>query len=252
MNFKLIKKKQKKNSTNFLGGRFGNHFFYSMVLHIISQQNNLLTTYKEYNNLNKLGINLFVGTKTYDKVMYVTDSNFQNFLFNHGNSNVILDGYFQTKEFALYLYDYFRQDIKKNKIIEHNIYKNRYQHNNDVFIHVRLGDILNTNNEPYQYYDTVLSSITFDKGYISSDSINDSICKELINKYNLEIINFDIIPTIMFGSTCRNVILSKGSFSWLIGILSFYSNVYYPSSKYIWHGDIFVIPEWTKINYNII
>jgi hypothetical protein len=52
----------------------------------------------------------------------------------------------------------------------------------------------------------------------------------------------------MFASSCKNVVLSNGTFSWLIGLLGFYSNVYYPKIKTVWHGDIFVFPDWNEID----
>ena len=76
--------------------------------------------------------------------------------------------------------------------------------------------------QPFSYYDSVLSELVFDKAYISSDSINDNICKKLIEKYKMEIINKDSIETIQFATTCKTIILSSGTYSWMIGILSFF------------------------------
>jgi hypothetical protein len=94
----------------------------------------------------------------------------------------------------------------------------------------------------------VLSLILFETGYISSDSIDHEICKKLILKYKLIIYNDNEINTIQFASTNKYIILSSGTFSWLIGIFSFFSEVYYPKIKVIWHGDIFVFPKWKEIN----
>ena len=44
----------------------------------------------------------------------------------------------------------------------------------------------------------------------------------------IELLHYNEIDTIQFGSTCKNIILSHGSFSAMIGNLSFYSNIYYP------------------------
>jgi hypothetical protein len=74
------------------------------------------------------------------------------------------------------------------------------------------------------------------------------MCIALINKYKLKIIKDTEVKTIMFGSTCKNIILSNGTFSWLVGLLGFYSNIYYPQIKNKWHGDIFVFPEWKLID----
>lgn len=238
------------NTTRYLDDcNFGNHFFYSMALHTISQTNNLLSSYKEYKTITDLGIELFIGTRIYTKNLVINDENFFNLLFVpiQPSKNIILNSYFQTKEFALYLYDYFNEDIQKNKIINHNIYKNRYQHNNDIFIHIKILD-LGFVKDPFEYYDKMLSTTIFDNGYISSDNITNPLCQRLINKYNLIHINYDIVKTIMFGSTCNKVILSKGATSWLIGILAFYSTVYYPQSSRNFKSNIFDIPEWIEID----
>lgn len=47
-------------------------------------------------------------------------------------------------------------------------------------------------------------------------------------------------------------ILSHGSFSAVIGYLSFFSNVYYPEYELnkIWYGDMFSIDNWIKLSVN--
>jgi hypothetical protein len=93
--------------------------------------------------------------------------------------------------------------------------------------------------------------LSFENRYISSDSIDDDICRQLIQKYNLSIIDLDEVDTILFACTCHKFILSSGTYSWLIGFLSMCcsenpSIIYYPKIKKIWHGDIFVYPEWIE------
>ena len=51
----------------------------------------------------------------------------------------------------------------------------------------------------------------------------------------------------MFASTCKNIVLSHGTFSWLIGLLGFYSTIYYQKITRFWQGDIYVFPEWIEI-----
>jgi hypothetical protein len=53
----------------------------------------------------------------------------------------------------------------------------------------------------------------------------------------------------MFGSTCKNIILTGGTFSWLIGFFSLKnSNVFYPELQDRWYGDIFSFSSWEKVN----
>lgn len=67
--------------------------------------------------------------------------------------------------------------------------------------------------------------------------------------YDCTILRKDEINTIHFGSTCKHVILSHGSFSAVIGYLSFFSDIYYPdySISQMWYGDMFSVPGFQKI-----
>ena len=182
----------------------------------------MLCNYKYFDKFNELGIELYVGNKTYDTSLLVTEKNFLSLLLNNDiiikPSNIIIhnDIWFQKKEYCLYLQEYFNNTIYKNKIILNNIFKERYNNNNDLFIHFRLGDVESNTTKLFEHYDDLLNNIRFENGYISSDSINSKYCEYFIKKYNLSIINYDEIKTIMFGSTCNNIVLSGGTFSWFI------------------------------------
>lgn len=242
------------NNTYQHGGRLGNLFFVGMALHFIAVKNKLKVAYKYHDSFKKLGIKLFVGQNTYKETIQLLDTNFYNFIRSDElldkNVSIVNNVWCQTEEFSFFLKNYFLEDINKINIINNNIFKTRYNNNNDIFIHVRLGDISDTIwIHPFSYYDKALSGINFENGYISSDSINHQICNQLITKYNLKIINYNEIETIMFASTCNNIVLSSGSFSWMIGLFSYYSTVYYPKIYNKWHGNIFVFPEWNEISY---
>lgn len=138
------------------------------------------------------------------------------------------------------------------KILHANPFMMRYNNNNDVYVHVRLGDVTGIHSLPFEYYDTALSNLNgeYNQGYISSDSIDHSICQQLIQKYNLKPINYDVVETIQFASTCRHLVLSLGTFSWLIGFFAYSSDdIQYPVDKKPWHGNIFVFPEWKCVDY---
>ena len=89
--------------------------------------------------------------------------------------------------------------------------------------------------------------------YISTDDKNNDMIIKLLKFYpKSEIIDFGEIHTFQFASTCKHIILSNGSFSAIIGYLSFFSHVYYPEyiSNKIWYGDMFSIDNWIKIRVN--
>ena len=139
-------------------------------------------------------------------------------------------------------------DKIKSNIINKNPFNSRYNANNDLYIHIRLDDAAKWN-PGVNYYNNTISSINFDNLYISSDEINHSIIQEIIKKYpSCKIIDYDEINTIQFASTCKNIILSHGSFSAIIGYLSFFSNVNYPEYEKdkMWYGDMFSINGWIK------
>ena len=147
------------------------------------------------------------------------------------------------------MYNYLHEhDIYQN-IVSKNPFKERYNNNNDCFVHVRLGDMENLN-PGITYYLNVLSTIQFNHLYIASDSLNNKIIHSICVKYpNSTEINFNDVKTLQFGSTCKHIILSHGTFSAMIGYLSHNSNVYY--KKYDktkgWHGDVFSTPEFNEV-----
>lgn len=237
-------------------GKLGNLFFINMALHFISIKNNLHVEYQFYDKLKKLGIDLFIGKNKYPSEISVSlsDDNFYDLIIGeviNKNVSIVNNLSCQTSEFALFLRKYYDQELHKNNIINCNKFKERYNNNNDIFIHVRLGDISNSIYiQTIDYYDKILRELTFNNGYISSDSIDNIICKVLIIKYKLTVINYNDVETIMFATTCKNVILSTGTFSWLIGFLAYYSNIFFPKIIHKCHGDIFIFKNWKQIDWN--
>jgi hypothetical protein len=139
-----------------------------------------------------------------------------------------------------------------SNIIITNQFKERYNTNNDLYIHVRLTDTEQWN-PGITYYINAINNVNFDNIYISSDDINHKIIIKLKELYpSSQLIKLDEISTIQFASTCKHIILSHGSFSAVIGYLSFFSNIYYPEYELgkIWYGDMFSIASnnWKKLS----
>ena len=241
------------NTSTVHNARLGNLFLINMAIHFIALKNNIKIKYKYYDEFKELGVNFFIGKKTYKEDFVLTDNSFLNIINKNEpiKKNLIIENKIscQTREFCFFLKEQLKTIFTEN-IKNKNIFNERYNNNNDLFIHVRLGDvqdILQLHNS-FKYYDQMLSIMFYEKAYISSDSIHNELCKKLIKKYNLNIINYNDVETIMFASTCNNIVLSGGTFSWLIGFFAFYSEkIYYPDNTKTWYGDIFVFPEWIKV-----
>lgn len=242
-----------KMSTTVGGdGRLGNQVFRNTAVSLVAEKHDLFVSYSRKDDINRLGIDLFVGTKRHTSNVKLTDDNYFSVLNSNLSSNVNASAdYFQTKEISNYICKYFRSDPIKDKIVAKNPFRSRYNANNDVFIHIRLGDIEHLK-VGVEYYLKALSFIpSYDNLYISSDSKDHAIVKRLLQgQPRAKLIEYDEIQTIQFASTCKHIILSHGSFSAVIGYLSFYSTVYYPAyelTRKIWFGDMFSIDGWNKV-----
>lgn len=220
----------------------------------IAKKHDLHVSYSSREKIESMGIELYSGKNNYNKTNTLHDNNYFETL-NKDSIDYNLNSdkhFFQTKEISLFLYNYLQKEDVRNNIIKHNQYSERYNTNNDCFIHIRLTDADNLN-PGLDYYIKALTMITFNNLYIASDDLNHTIIKQLQYKYpNTVLIDYNDVDTIKFGSTNKYVILSHGSYSSTIGYLSFYSTIYYPFFDKIprsWHGDLFSIPTWNKIEY---
>lgn len=234
------------NQTN----KFGTILFYNIICNYIAKCNNLKMTYSEFDKTKQLGIDLYVGTNVYTDTLVLTDKNIEKNYNEVFSKNILIYGTFQISSMAKFV----QQQLSKisKKIMNTNPYKARYSANNDLFVHVRIHEKANSNEfEPFEYYDIAISKCTYGNGYISSDSITHPICTKLIRKYNLTVITADEVKVIQFGSTCKNIIVSKSTLSWFIGVFGFYSNVYFPEQlgKINKHGNLFIFKDWNKVNY---
>ena len=238
------------NNSNNHKARLGNLFFINMCLHFFSVKFDLNSNYKYKKEFNELGIDFFEGNKTHRKTLLLSDTNYLKLLdLKCSPKNIIIndDMWFQSRVFCNKINDFFIQTNLRVKIENKNVYKDRYENNNDLFVHVRLGDVEDKTKTICSYYKQTIKTINFETGYISSDNIDHPFCIWLINKYNLIPIILNEVKTIMFSSTCNNIVLSGGTFSWLIGFLAFYSkNIHYPKIENPWYGDIFSFSHWKK------
>ena len=155
------------------------------------------------------------------------------------------------------IYSYLHSDAQKTQIINKNPFKNRYQTNLDIFVHIRLGDMAKYNPGLNYYVKTIYLVLqTQEKGtrgkgtiYLSTDQKNHILIQKLQKEFPLSVlIEKNEIETFQFGSTCKSIVLSHGSFSAIIGYLGFYSNVYYPKYdlKKKWYGEMFSINGWIE------
>ena len=219
-----------KYDNGFDNGRLCNQLVRNIALSLIAKKHNLYVDYFNYDLINNnLGINLFIGENKFNTTKIIKNNDYMK-TFNSDNINYNLDlslDYFQFKEVTDRIYKHIRLSEQQSNIIKHNPFKDRYNNNNDLYIHIRLGD-LEPWNPGINYYLKVIKNTQFDKLYISTDSFDHNIITTIKTKYPETIlIKKTPVETIQFGSTCKHVALTFGSFSAIIGYLSFFSDVYY-------------------------
>ena len=229
-------------------GRLCNQIIRNLAVHFLAKKHDLYVEYYNHELITKIGIELFVGQKKFPNTIILNNENYFSLL----NSEQLLDNvdpmsdYFQTDEITKMICQYFLE-IKEN-IKNKNRFSIRYNCNNDVFIHIRLTDA-SQHNPGLNYYLYCLSKISFDQIYISTDDYEHHYIKNIISNYpSTRLLYMNEIDTIHFGSTCKHVILSHGSFSAVIGYLSFYSDIYYLNINTTWCPiELFKNKGWISI-----
>lgn len=233
-------------------GRLCNQIIKNLAMSFIAKKHDLNIKYHGQDRMDTLGIPLFSGKKSYGDTLSVNDKNYEHIYgLDTIHANISSDAYLQTHAIATRMYSYFRTPEIQTSILEKNPFNERFNNNNDVYIHIRLTDA-EKHNPGIEYYLKALSMIEFDNIHISSDNLNHDIIYEILTKYPdcTYIEEYGPEETLQFASSCKYVILSHGSFSAMIGHLAFYSKVIFPTygrNRPNWFGDIFYMDDWTDI-----
>ena len=234
--------------TNF-SGRTGNILLQNIGTSILSKKFNLKAEYKFINKSDLLGVNLSDGERIitdlvnqYDiKHTHVEMGKYGTLmdLLNRDDVEYGLyyDGTFQVKEFVI---EY------KDVILSHFNLKYDESYSKDLFIHIRLGDVAHLN-PGIEYYRKSINMLSVNRIYLSTDNEQHKIVQTLISEYNIILYKQYEIATINFAKNFGNLILSKGTFSWWIGVLSKAKNILYPIGDVTWYGDIFVYDDWIPV-----
>lgn len=241
------------NDTRRAHGRMCNHILRNVICSEIAKKHDLKFIYGYANETKALGIDIFEsGTKYHQTIMYLHEKSIADYLSrNEINFNLFAcEEFYQSKYCANFVRN--KLNDQREQIMAANKYKDRYNNNDDVFLHVRLGDVVSSN-PGFDYYDEMLNVLKpYDNAFIASDTIDHDICKRLIEKHNLIPVEMDHVDTIMFGSTCKYHVLSIGTYSWMIGVLGFFSTVFFPNYRNkttFCPYELFDFSDWHSVDY---
>jgi hypothetical protein len=168
---------------------------------------------------------------SFNDFINLTDKNYFEHLENPTpNKGYLLNGFFQHERL---LVDYREEILNLYQLPKSDFMPNK----NDAFVACRLGDCLNNRHGrvycTMEYIENQLKvrRDSYNKVYITSDTINHPPLMELINKYDLTIYQSDPLDTILFAKNFNNLILSAGSFSYWMAYLSEATNIVVYSSE---------------------
>lgn len=241
------------NDTRRAHGRMCNHIIRNIICSELARKHDLKFLYGFIGESKALGIDLFETGKKYHKtIMYLHEQCIADYLARDEiNFNLFAcEEFYQGKYSANFVRDYLNRN--REKIMAANKFKDRYQNNNDVFLHLRLGDAAYAN-PGFDYYDEMLNVLApYGKAYIASDSIDHETCRRLIEKHGAIPVEYDPVETIMFGSTCKYQVLSMGSYSWMIGAMGYFSEIFFPNYRNktaFCPYELFDFPDWHSVDY---
>lgn len=226
-------------------GRLGNNIIQYIVGYMISIKFKLKLKSPQPFNFGDIFFHTIDFTVENKNLFIVNDKNWIEVLLGDnidGNYHFHLDGFFQDKIF----YESHFNEIRKYIDVDYDYSIN----NNSLFIHYRIGDIMNDRRMlPIEYYLEAINMVDFDKGYISSDNLEHEFCERLISEFNLTPISLNPEKTISFGKNFNKLILSEGTFSWVIAFFSEAEKIICNERKNLWFGDIF-FDSWTKLHWD--
>jgi hypothetical protein len=242
----------------FGAGRLANRFFGNVVYSLLSKKFKLVARYTREEELNAMGFEFHHEpsedlTKR-DIVVELNDHNIVDYIrgehpVDRIQFTVASDTYYQSPAVCQLFKEVFGDPATRLRIREHNPFRERYGTNRDVFVHVRLGDVAN-HAPSLAYFERALAAVPFEKGYIASDSPHHPLVRTLVEKYNLQFVNGMPHQIVQFANTCKYLVLSQGTFSWMMAFFAFDAErIQYPAIKHKWHGDIFVFPEWEAVEW---
>jgi len=160
---------------------------------------------------------------SFNDFIELTDKNYFEHLENPTpNKGYFLNGFFQHERL---LVDYREEILNLYQLPKSDFMPNK----NDAFVACRLGDCL-VGPRTYctmDYLDQQLQvkRDSYDKVYITSDTIDHPPLVDFIKRYDVTIYHSDPLDTILFAKNFNNLILSAGSFSYWMAYLSEATNI---------------------------
>jgi len=231
--------------------RLGNQIIMNVAVSLLAQKYNKRTAYNDRwaVEIAKLGIELYSGTD---------DVGFEPIEFQ----TTLMDEYLNTHKHAtLDGYPFFTDVYQKRSIMD--LVKLEIRNRRSVLkpkplrpatcMHVRLGDVTHISPD-FALFFGILDNTSGDI-HFATDSPDDVNMTQLLARTMathpndmVSIIDMDEVDTLLFLSTCTNLYLSDGTFSWVAGVLADRSKVTVIHRKGSW-GHIACDEECSHVGF---
>ena len=255
-------------STVCTPGRLGNRLFHNLAASALAEKYDLATEYDEDEAFTQLGLPLAFGSRRMvaGPAILVDDARFEELIAAPSSS--VLDARFQLSTSSFFQYHAFacrsrawlRSPFVRNALLAANPWRERANANDDVFVHLRLGDIDKTHphsSRAYTDYISAIVNVTATDGgrkkgriVVASDEPNRFEVRAIVDHFSGEILDLDRISTWQFGMLCKHLVLSESTFSWAVAAMHFQqpdSNIRILKRRHIdgWMGStIFDFDDW--------
>jgi len=232
----------------FNDGGFGNNLFQYLAAEIIKKIYKYDKT--EPTKIINLEFNTVINDELFIKIIHEYMKG--NVYEIDTTKDILMIGFFQRSEIFAYERDYIRtlftednMNYMSNRIRISNIFKYKTQHTvkpseNDLTIHIRLGDFYDKTEKKTQIYDpaylkNIIKTIHYDKLYIITDTIKEDWEKEYIKEFE------ELQPVILSGRLgddfdfllhSKKLLLSASTLSWLGAYLGDATEVYIPYNSF--------------------
>jgi hypothetical protein len=142
---------------------------------------------------------------------------------NNLQCHILVTGYFQRYEYFRNYSVFIKEWLRTEYIINEDIRKD------DVVIGIRRGrDYIPMYGLPISYYESALSTVSYNRVFICTNEPNDPFIKYFIKKYNAIIRPPGALDNLVFIKKFNKIIISNSTFLWWAAYLSNADEIIFP------------------------
>jgi hypothetical protein len=221
-------------------GRLGNRLFHTLAVSMLAAKYDLATEYQYGDLFARLGLALADGSRRMvaGPAVELDDARWESLMAAPLEPGAPLNArlqigaltYFQTPSFARAARALLQAPRTQRALLAANPWRDRARANDDVFVHVRLGDLdalaPHLTRQPAHFIAAVANVTAGAAGipgrvFVASDEPGRPEVRAVADAFGGEVVlGLDSVATWQFGATCKHLVLSDSTFSWAVATAS--------------------------------